>query len=182
METGYHILVVVIAILAIRNGWKAGFSGEVPGLLGFAFGVVCANIFRQPIEMMIAEALPWLGDNWAGAFILSNLASFSIYSLIFLLFKSLTQLFKDAFSLLMEGVVNSLFGALASLLLWMMFTSIALNLIVCIDPEGALPKYASDNDANIAGVTTLMAPAILGSQDAADLAHIRQLRDARAIS
>lgn len=179
---GYHLLVIVVVVIAVWTGWHRGLARQTNSIIGFALGAVCAHVFAEPGEAFIISVMPWLESGWAASFIVSNLSAALIYCLVYILFSSLTTMVSRAFSFLGTGVLNSLFGAAFRTFNWLLFTSIALNVMICCNPESRLLKYAADEDGNIAGSTLLLAPAILGCDDAEDLAHLFQLREARKIS
>ncbi len=58
-DAAYHIIVIAVAAVAVIRGFHSGFTGQVSGVLGFAFGTVCAHVFDEQAEALMRALLPW---------------------------------------------------------------------------------------------------------------------------
>lgn len=180
--TGYHIIVIAVAAYAVIKGFKSGFTGQISGILGFAFGTVCAHVFEPEAESLIRAILPGIRHSAVSAFIYSVLASVSVYCVVYMLFKIFTKVLKSAMQVFYVGMLDSIMGSMFCLLKYMVVVSIAYNLILCINPGSSLLKYANADDGNVVEAVVLLAPGLLGCGDVGDLAHLLQIRDAKSIS
>lgn len=181
-EVLFHTVIIALAIIAAVRGFYKGLSGQVPDILGFAFGLVSARILAPAVEEGLRNALPFISGSEASAFTYSLLASASVFCAVFLIFKFITSIIGNALSMFGTGILNSLFGAAFCILKYMLFVSIAFNLILCVSPRSKLMDYARADDGNAVECVMLLGPSLLGCGDCLDLAHLLQLRDARKIS
>lgn len=46
----YHLIAIIVAVFGVVKGYRKGFFRQIPLLIGFCFGVVCARIFCVPVE------------------------------------------------------------------------------------------------------------------------------------
>ena len=181
-ETGYHIIVIAVAAFAVIKGFKTGFTGQISGILGFAFGTVCAHVFEPEMESLIRAILPGIRHSIAPAFIYSVLAAVTVYCIVYYIFKLCTKVLKMAMQVFYVGMLDAIMGSLFCLLKYMVALSIAYNLILCVNPRSPLMKYASSDDGNVVEAVVLLAPGILGCGSVYDLAHLLQIKDAKMIS
>lgn len=181
-ETGYHIIVIAVAAFAVIKGFRTGFTGQISGILGFAFGTVCAHVFEPDAEEFLRHLFPGLRYAAGSAFIYSVLASVIVYAFVYTIFKIFTQVLRSAMQVFYVGMLDSILGAMFSLLKYMLVISIIYNLLLCINPHSPLLKYASADDGNVVESVVLLAPGLLGCGSVHDLAHLLQLREAKKIS
>ena len=178
----YHILIFAVAFIALSKGFKSGFTGQVCGILGFAFGIVCAHIFSPQGESFYRMILPGIRNCVGASFIYSLLSAVSIYAIVFYIFKAFTKVLRSAMEVFHVGMLDSILGAAFSLVKYLLVLSIFLNLLLCVSPNSTLMKYARADDGNIVEGVVLLAPALLGCFSAEDLSHILQLMEAKKIS
>lgn len=178
----YHIIVIVVAVLAIVKGFRRGFTGQVSGILGFAFGAVCAHIFGCDAADIYRELFPGIRVRPGSGFIYSVLGAVTVYVIVFYTFKMLTAVLRRAMDIFEIGMLDSLFGAAFSLLKYLLVLSVVYNLILCVNPSSPLMKYSNADDGNIVEGVMLLAPACLGCGNVNDLYHLLQLREAKKIS
>lgn len=181
-ETGYHLIVIAVAAYAVIKGFKSGFTGQISGILGFAFGTVCAHVFEPEAEALFRTVLPGIRNAVGSAFIYSVLASVSVYCLVYMVFKLFTKVLRKAMQVFYVGMLDAIMGSMFCLLKYMTVVSIAYNLILCVNPSSTLLKYANADDGNVVEAVVLLAPGLLGCGDVCDLAHLLQIRDAKSIS
>lgn len=181
-ETGYHLIVIVVAAFAVIKGFRTGFTGQISGILGFAFGAVCAHVFEPDAEEIYRSLFPGIRNAVGSAFIYSVMASVTVYCIVFLCFRLFTKVLRAAMQVFYVGMLDSIFGAAFSLLKYLLFISILFNLILCVNPNSSLLKATSSDDGNVVEAVVLLAPAVLGCGSALDLSHLIQLREAKKIS
>lgn len=182
IETVYHIIVIAVAAYAVIKGFQKGFTGQISGILGFAFGTVCAHVFEPEAEALFRSIFPGIRNAVGSAFIYSVLSAVSVYCLVYLAFKIFTKVLRSAMQVFYVGMLDAIMGAMFCLLKYMVIVSIAYNLILCINPSSTLLKYASADDGNVVEAVVLLAPGLLGCGSVYDLAHLLQIRDAKSIS
>ncbi len=181
-ETGYHIIVLAVAAFSVIKGFKRGFTGQISGILGFAFGTVCAHVFEADVETVIRAILPGVRHTAGGPFIYSVLSSVIVYGIVYTAFKMFTKVLRSAMQVFYVGMLDSILGAMFSLLKYLLLLSIVYNLLLCINPNSPLLKYSTADDGNIVESVMLLAPGLLGCGSVHDLSHLIQLREAKKIS
>lgn len=172
---------MTVFVAGIR-GWHRGFTGQVCAVTGFCIASLCTHIFSSEVNMAIIEPLIPSDNPTAVHFATSFLSSAVVYAIVYGVCVSLTGVVRRALSMLESGILDSLFGALFGIFNGVFLLSIAMNLWLCLNPEGPLLKLCGSDDANAPQTVLLLAPAVFGSPDACDLHHEVQLREARKIS
>lgn len=179
----YHLTVILVAALAVIRGYRKGFTGQISAAVGIAFGVVCARLFSLPVEEMLRDAFPALQSRFGSSFLYSMASAGGVFVLVALLMQMLTRLLNVALSIAGSGVFNSLLGAIFCMLRYMLFLSVAYNIMADWNPlESKLLEHATDHDGNVVEAVMQLAPAALGVPGVEDLAHIVQLEEAKKIS
>ena len=178
----YQLLVIAIALIGVFRGYRKGFIDQISGVLGFAFGTVCCHVFAEPGEDLARNLFPGIANHLGADFIYSIIGAATIYLSVFLAFSLLTTILKSAMQVFSGGLLNSLLGAFFCMLKYLLFLSVAFNIIVCVSPRSALMKAALCDDGNAVEAVMALAPALLGSLSYEDLGHIVQLEDAKKIS
>lgn len=178
----YHIIVIAVAALAVVKGFRMGFTGQISGILGFAFGTVCAHVFEPDVEELLRSMLPGISRLVGATFIYSVLAAVIIYVAVYLIFRIFTKVLRRAMQVFSIGMLDSILGSAFCLLKYMMVVSIIYNLILCVFPDSRLMHFAKADDGNVVEAVMLLAPGMLGCDSVEDLAHLLQLRDAKKIS
>lgn len=181
-EASYHIIVIIVGALAVVKGFHSGFTGQVSGVLGFAFGTVCTHVFSDQADAFMRAVMPWLSGRVGAGFIYSVTSSALVYGVVYLLFKVFTKVLRSAMQVFYVGMLDKLLGAGFCLMKYMLVLSIFFNLIVCVDSSSPLMKCANADDGNVVEGVMLLAPGLLGCHSFEDLAHLIQLREARKIS
>lgn len=181
-EAAYHIVVIVVAALAVIKGFHSGFTGQISGVLGFAFGTVCTHVFSDEAEVVVRLLLPGLSGHVGAGFIYSVMSAALVYVVVYLLFRMLTRVLRSAMQVFYVGMLDKLLGSVFCLMKYMLLLSIVYNLIVCVNPSSPLMKYATSDDGNVVECVMLLGPGLLGCRSIEDLSHLLQLREARKIS
>lgn len=182
MSLIYHLVVIVVALLGIVRGFRMRFSGQVPALIGVAFGVVCSRMFCEPVQQYLYHIMPSAQNSVEGDFISGSMACAIIYIPAYFLFKLLTLVVGVVLSRRESGMFDNIAGAVAGLFRYMMLLSISYNLLLCLNPRSELLKYARSDDGNVVREVMLLAPALNGNQSVETLGHLLQLEDAKKIS
>lgn len=178
----YHLIVIAVAAVAIIKGFRSGFTGQVSGVLGFAFGTVCAHVFDEQADSFMRMLLPGLEGHLGAGFIYSVTSSALVYVVVYLLFRMLTKVLRSAMQVFYVGMLDKLLGSAFCLTKYMLLLSIIYNLILCVNPGSSLMKYATAEDGNVVECVMLLAPGLLGCYSYEDLSHLLQLREAKKIS
>lgn len=177
-----QIVAVAVAVVAVVRGFRLGLVRQTASVLGLAFGVVGTRVLRPAAEELIDGFLPGIASSWDGPFLVATLASVSLYGLLYGLFclggRPLQWLFRPFGGGAFDAVLGSAFG----LLKWLLALSLAFNLLLCVSPDSRMLDACASDDGNLFEAVALIAPALLGGEDAGELAHRRQIRDARSIS
>lgn len=181
-EAAYHIVVIVVGAVAVIKGFHSGFTGQISGVLGFAFGTVCTHVFSDQAEAATRWLLPGIEGHVGAGFIYSVISAALVYIVVYLLFKMLTRVLKSAMQVFYVGMLDKLLGSAFCLTKYMLLLSIVYNLIVCVNPSSQLMKYATSDDGNVVECVMLLAPGLLGCHSFEDLSHLLQLREAKKIS
>lgn len=182
VDAAYHILAITVAVVAIIKGFHSGFTGQVSGVLGFAFGTVCAHVFDEQAEALMRMLLPWIDGHLGAGFIYSVTSAALVYAVVYLAFRVLTKVLRSAMQVFYVGMLDKLLGAAFCLTKYMLVLSIVYNLVLCVNPRSSLMRYATADDGNVVEVVMLLAPGLLGCYSFEDLSHLLQLRDAKKIS
>ncbi|MBD5231787.1 MAG: CvpA family protein [Bacteroidales bacterium] len=179
---GYMLILILVLLYAVWRGWRTGLVHQLSGVLGIAFGIVCARIFCDPVSQWIVAHSPKLAEGFAAEYRLHILASALIFAGVYLAFKLIAGVLKSAMSVLHVGVFNSMAGAAFSLLKWVMIMSVVYNLILALSPQGTLANYCDDGDGNLVEVVMSAAPALMDTCGPDDLEHMRRMEEAKSIS
>lgn len=181
-EAIYHILALAVFAVALVRGYRSGFTGQISGILGFAFGAVSSHVFFAEADGLMRMLFPGIGSHAGASFVYGVLAVTSIYAAVYMLFRMLTGVLRSAMQVFEVGILDRLLGAAFCAVKYLLVLSIVYNVIVCVNPESRLMKYAGADDGNIVEMVLLLAPGLLGCYSFEDLAHLLQLREARKIS
>ncbi|MBD5196411.1 MAG: CvpA family protein [Bacteroidales bacterium] len=177
-----HLIALCVIILGLAKGYHKGFFRQLPFLIGFSFGVVCARLFSAPVEDALYEIFPSLGAKAECDYVCSAVSRGLVFMFVYEVFSVCTSFLKLMFRSYTSGVLDSLAGMLFCALRYLLILSILLNWALCIHPRGDLLRSAKSDDGNIIEEVMLVAPAILGGESVEDLAHSLQLEDAKCIS
>lgn len=177
----YHIIPLLVATLAFTKGYKKGFMKQIPNLIGFCFGIICAHIFSTPVEEILRSFLPAFSTHTQGHFFYSVFSRGLTYIIVYRLLSFCTGFLKIIFSSSPE-ILGRISGSIFCSVRWVLMLSVVYNMWLGINPRSELLKYAKSDDGNIVEMTMLYGTAILGGDSVEDLAHKLQLEEAKSIS
>lgn len=179
----YHLIAILLAVVAVARGYRHGFTGQISKVLGMSFGIVVARVAGPQLVDVVYGASPeWLLVGEGAPYAVAMGCHGAVYLAVCALMRVLTGVLRSAMQLFSTGMLNSLLGAAFCLLRYMIVLSIAYNLMADFQPRGQLMKFATDHDGNVVEGVMDLAPMLLGCPGCEDLAHEVQLIDARRIS
>lgn len=178
----YHVMVIAVGLLALWRGFFRGISRQVSGVLGFLFGVVAARAIGPDFQLWLMSWVPHLYAPVAESFFFSTLSYGLIWSACVFLFSMLTGILNIVLGYFPVGLMNSMAGALFTLLKYLMFLSLLFDLAICRPQDSPLMHCASHDDGNPVDAVIRLAPCVLGSMSADDYLLKVQLWQAKSIS
>lgn len=178
----FHIIAILVAILAVVRGYRRGLTGMVTSVLGLAFGVICAHIFAKGAASLVSSLMPERVLERSGNYLAENIGAGLVFFIVYHVFNTITRIIRTAMGDLGSGLLNSIIGAFFCLCNYLLMLSIVYNIIVGWNPESALMHYGKADDGNIIEAVMWIAPAALGSESFSEFAHEEQLREAKKIS
>lgn len=180
--TLYPALVLVVSFMGIISGFRNGITSQFASLLGFAFGVVAARVIAPDLTYLFIDTAKATQEPEFQAYTTNLLAAVFVFSVTFFIFSFLSPILKAALSIINIGMFNRLIGVFFSLLKYLLWLSIALNLLLCFRPDCGLLRFETSNDGNLVAAVLDLTPACLGCFGAEDFAHFNQLKEAKSIS
>lgn len=181
-EGVYPLVVILVGVIGTIRGFRIGFARQISNVLGIAFGIVCARIFYADASNCLHNTFPFLSEGLAAPFLTGLLAAGGIYTIIYYLFSIFTGILRSALQILSTGMLNSLAGSVLCLLKYLIFVSLAYNLIADLRPDCRMVHYAGHNDGNVVDAVMCLAPALLDFPGITELRHAIQLEEASKIS
>lgn len=181
-----HAAIILLIILAglwgLCKGFREGLTGQIPGVLGFAFGAVAAHAFAPEVEAVLCSWMPGVASRPGGLYFFSLVSAGGIFCLVYLLCSIFTGILRSAMSVFEVGILDSLFGAAFGLLKNLVFLSLLFNLIAALYPGSSLVADCRADDGNLTGVVMALGPEITGSLSLGEFLYLLQLQEARKIS
>lgn len=181
-EAIYHILVIVVALTGMVRGFSKGLIRQTAGILGFMFGIVAARAIGPDFASWLSGWMPQIYEPVAKTFFMSVLAYGLIWSVSLLLFSMLASILNVVLGLIPVGIVNSLAGAMFSILKYLMFLSLLFDVAICRPSQTPLMHCARHDDGNLVDAVIRLAPSVLGFLSADEYIHQVQLWEAKKIS
>lgn len=178
----YHLLVIAVSVFGIVTGYRRGLLRQISAVLAIAFGIVCVRMFSQELTEKLVE---WLHVRIPGfnlKYVVLTLSATIVYTGVYLLTRLLTFPLAYLMKLIPTGLLNSLGGAVLGTFKYLMFVSLALNLIVDLKPGSDLLKVCCSHDGNVVAGVVEIAPSVLGFPGPEDIGHRLQLEEAKKIS
>lgn len=181
-EAMYHILVISVALVALMKGFRRGLTRQVSGILGFVFGVVAARTLGPEFENWLMQWMPRFYHPVAKTFFFSTLSYGLIWCGSILAFSMLTKILNVVLGYIPVGIMNSMAGAVFTLLKYLMMLSLLFDLAICRPYGSPLMHCAQHDDGNLVDGVVRLAPYVLGSMSADEYVLKVQLWEAKRIS
>lgn len=181
-EAVYHILVIVVGLVAMAKGFRRGLTRQVSGVLGFVFGIVAARAMGPDLDVWLMGWVPEFYEPVAKGFFFSTLSYGLIWSGSILVFSSLTVILNVVLGYLPVGIMNSIAGSAFALLKYLMFLSLLFDLALCRPDQSPLMHCVRHDDGNLVDGVVRLAPKVLGSMSAEEYVLRVQLWEAKSIS
>ena len=181
-EAFYHTLVIAVGLVALVRGFRKGLTRQVSALLGFVFGAVAARTLGPGFEGWLMGWMPEFYHPVARSFFFSTLSYGLIWCGCVLLFSMFTRILNLVLGCIPVGIMNSICGAVFTLLKYLMFLSLLFDLAICRPFGSPLMHCAQHDDGNLVDGVIRLAPAVLGFMSAEDYILKVQLWEARSIS
>lgn len=178
----YHLLVIGVALLGIFRGFRAGLTRQVSDVIGFVFGIVAARSVGPDVASWLVTWMPQFYHPVAKSFFFEIVAYGMIWGLCMLAFSMLTGILNAILDILPKSLLNSIGGAVFSLLKYLMFLSLLFDIAICRPIDSPLMHCATHDDGNPVDGVIRIAPAILGTTSAEDYILHVQLWEAKKIS
>lgn len=178
----YHILIVIVAVLAVIYGYRQGFMRQTGVLLGVGFGIVFARLLSPDCLQTVDGWVPASFNGFNRSFLVLTLTNSGIYLIVAVVVSVASLPLSKLTDALGTGLLNSICGAVFKLFQYLMLLSIFYNVLVDINPQGSLTRSSGLHDGNIVEGVMKIAPAILGFPDGEEVGYRQQLEDAKAIS
>ena len=129
-----NLIVLIVAVIAVRKGWIRGFTGQVVPLLGVAFGAVAAHAFGDVIADSIFSAIPALRTDDIGLILASFLGGSSVFCAVWLTFILLNRIGRrlapvnELLDDLPKTIIDQIFGAAFTLFEYLLILSVIFTL------------------------------------------------------
>lgn len=178
----YSTVTLLVTAAAVIGGFRRGFRRQLPSLFGMMIGAVCAHIFGRPLGVMLMDTFPQAVGTTEMTFIYGCIGAGVVFLAFYVIFRMLISLFAMAFRSRRRGVFDMIGGAVTGLAVDLTMLSLLLNFIICMSPHNAMMRAERSDDGSIVNQVLAVAPALLGFESPADLAHKQQLEEAKSIS
>lgn len=178
----WHLIVLLLAACGAVYGFRRGLARQTPSLVAMAFGLISARLLAPALIDTLYGAFPSVHGHPEQNFVYDTLASTFVFCSIYLIFRVCTGFLGKVLDAGEKTILNNLGGALYGLFKYLLFTSIALNMLVALKLNDSLIRCARSDDGNAVEEVMLLGPALMGGEDVEDLAHRLQLEEAKKIS
>lgn len=183
MNSGiYHIVIIVVAVWAVFTGYKRGFFRQIGEVLAVVTGIVVVRICASECYEFADEAVPGFVSGFNRPFLVKTLTCTILYVVVYSIIALITMTLGKLINVVGGDILNSIGGAVFRLFQWLIFLSLAYNLIADMSPSGTLTRSSRLHDGNVVEGVIKIAPAVLGFPDAEEVGHYQQLEDAKKIS
>ena len=178
----YHVIVLLIAAVAVVCGFRRGFARQTPSVIGMAFGIICARLLAPGLDDVLYGAFPSVHGKVEEKFVYDTLSTGMVFFSIYAIFRTVTGFLGRVMSSGENSILDNIAGAVYNLFKYMVFLSVAYNLIAAMNPRSEIMHSVKSDDGNVVEEVMLLGPALMGGEDAMDLSHKLQLEDAKKIS
>lgn len=178
----YNLIIIGVALWAILTGYRRGFLRQIGNLVAVVVGIIVVRIFSAEFSPQVDGFVPGFISGFNRPFLVMTLTCmllfFLVYSILALACISLGKMMR----VVPGNIINSIGGALFKLFQWLLFISLAYNLLADLSPAGDLTRSSRLHDGNIIEGVIKLSPALMGFPDAEEVGYHQQLEDAKKIS
>lgn len=178
----YALIVLLLAAFGTVRGFRRGIAAQVPSVIAIAIGAVASRLLAPGLFNLLYGAFPIVHGHVEEQFVYDTISSALVFAGVYSVFYVLTAFVGKVLSHGEVSLTSGLAGAFFSLFKYILFTSVALNIILAMNLRSPLLKAARSDDGNIVTMVMIVSPAVLGGMDVEELALRVQLEDAKKIS
>lgn len=140
------ILILIILILSLIDGFKTGIVLQITGIVALIIGLLFTGT-------LASEVFPYLSSIFSFSHRTMMIITYILSFIIIVLLVFLIGYFIDTFfKLPILNSVNRLLGAIFSALKWMIVISVVLFVIVKFDKHGEILTKNTKNKSSLYGV------------------------------
>lgn len=177
----YHLLIIVAGVYGLLTGFRKGFLRQIDSVVAITFAIVAAYIFGPDIRDWVNGYLQGF-TSFNVPFIVATMSAILVFTAVYFILRLAMIPVAAMMRAIPGGVVNSIAGAAYRLFKYMVFLSLAYNLIVDVSPKSSLAKSSRSHDGNVVEGVVKLAPALMGFPSGEEVGHYQQLEDAKKIS
>ena len=161
----YNLIIFAVAALAVVAGFRPGLSRQIPSAIGIAFGVVCARLLAPGLNQVLYGAFPSVHGQVEQRFVYDTISTAIVFFSVYAIFVTVTGFLGRILAEGMGTILDNIGGALFGLFKWMLFLSIAYNLLLALNSRSVLLQSARSDDGNAVEEVMMLSPALLGGED-----------------
>lgn len=160
--TLFDIICILIVIGGALYGWRRGVMSQAGSVVGIIVAIILCRVFSDVVAAKFTSP-----EDSADTVLLHTVMSYAIiFIVVMVAARFLAGTIRTLFDSLSLGRVDNIAGAVFAILKYTLVFSVLLNVWMAIFPKGELKS--SYNEA-LPSTVINMAPAMLGSQTAADV-------------
>lgn len=178
----YIILVFAVVAVSILWGFYRRLSRQTSDIIGMAFGIICARLLSPAMQQILYGAFPSVHGKLQQTFVYETVSSAAVFFIIYIIFRFVTMFLNRIISRGEHSIIDNIGGAVFGLFKYLLFLSIGYNLVIASDRDSSLINFMKSDDGNIIEGVLLISPAVLGGENAMELADKIQLEEAKKIS
>ena len=144
----YNLIIFAVAALAVVAGFRRGLSRQIPSAIGIAFGVVCARLLAPGLNQVLYGAFPSVHGQVEQRFVYDTISTAIVFFSVYAIFVTVTGFLGRILAEGMGTILDNIGGALFGLFKWMLFLSIAYNLLLALNSRSVLLQSARSDDGN----------------------------------
>lgn len=178
----YQLTVFAVAAVSIVWGFSRGLARQTPAAIGIAFGAVCSRLLAPALRGILYGAFPSVHGRVEQTFVYDTISTAIVFFSVYAVFSTVTRFLGRVLSEGTGTILDNMGGALFGLFKWLLFLSIAFNMLLALNARSVLLQSARSDDGNAVEEVMMLSPALLGGEDIEQLFHRVQLEDAKKIS
>ena len=160
--TLFDIICILIVAVGAFVGWRRGVLSQAASVVGIIAAIVLCRVFSGVLAAKFSSP-----EDSADTLLLHTVMSYAIiFIAVMVVARVLAGTIRTLFESLSLGVADNIAGSVFAVLKYALVFSVLLNLWMAVFPSGKVRSSYSDA---LPGAVIDMAPAVLGSQTAADI-------------